>query len=226
LPGDVTFVPYGDPNALAAAVDDQTAAVVLEPIQGEAGVIVPPDDYLSTARAVTREHGALLWLDEIQTGMGRTGSWFNFGGTQPDVVTLAKGLGGGIPIGACLAFGEAAQLLQPGNHGSTFGGNPVATAASLAVIEVIEDEDLLANASERGHQIASAFNTEGRGLLRAVLLDRPVAAEVQKAALAAGLIVNAPTPSRLRLAPPLAMSEAGVAEGVSLLAGAIEKVMA
>lgn len=225
LPGDVTFVPYGDADALGAAVNSETAAVILEPIQGEAGVVVPPDRYLAAARQITSQHGALLWLDEIQTGMGRTGTWFNFGGTSPDVVTLAKGLGGGIPIGACLAFGDAAGLLQPGNHGSTFGGNPVATSAALAVIDVIETDGLLRNAVERGRQLAAAFPTEGRGLLRAVLLDAPVAADVQRAALAAGLIVNAPTPDRLRLAPPLAISESEVAEGIVLLETVIKEVI-
>ncbi len=150
LPGGVTFVEYGDVGALAAAVTDETAAVVLEPIQGEAGVVVPPVGYLRAAREITASHGALLWLDEIQSGMGRTGTWLAHHNPavcdpldRPDIITLAKGLGGGIPIGACIALGGAAGLLQPGHHGSTFGGNPVACAASLAVIDTIEAEDLL-----------------------------------------------------------------------------------
>jgi acetylornithine/N-succinyldiaminopimelate aminotransferase len=138
LPGEVTFVPYGDASALAAAVTDETAAIILEPIQGEAGVVVPPADYLVAARAVADEHGALLWLDEVQSGVGRTGRWFahETAGVSADIVTLAKGLGGGFPIGACIGLGRAATLFEPGNHGTTFGGNPVACAAGLAVIAV------------------------------------------------------------------------------------------
>ncbi|MBO0844653.1 MAG: acetylornithine transaminase, partial [Nocardioides sp.] len=146
LPGHVTFVPYGDPDALSAAVTDETAAVVLEPIQGEAGVVVPPEGYLAAARKITHDHGALLWLDEVQTGIGRTGTWLCAAAdpdVSPDVVTLAKGLGGGLPIGACLGLGAAADLLQPGQHGTTFGGNPVACAAALAVLDTLEDDGLL-----------------------------------------------------------------------------------
>jgi acetylornithine/N-succinyldiaminopimelate aminotransferase len=220
LPGDVHWVPYGDADALSAAVDDTVAAVILEPIQGEAGVIDPPDDYLLAARRITSEHGALLWIDEVQTGIGRTGEWFaHASDVTPDLVTVAKGLGGGIPIGACIALGKAATLLQPGNHGTTFGGNPVATAAALAVISTIEGDGLLENARTVGQQIRSALDdhplvagTSGRGLLIGVGLTRPVSADVQKAALDAGLIVNNPTPDRLRLAPPLILT-ADQAEG-------------
>lgn len=207
LPGDVRWVPYGDAEALAAAVDETVAAVILEPIQGEAGVVLPPDDYLAVARQITTDHGALLWIDEVQTGVGRTGEWFGHttSGITPDLVTLAKGLGGGIPIGACVAIGEAATLLGPGNHGTTFGGNPLATAAGLAVIRTIEDERLLSAATSRGDQLADGLARHqrvravtGRGLIRGVVLTEPRAAEVQQAALAAGLILNAPTPDRLR----------------------------
>ncbi len=214
LPGDVTFVPYGDADALAAAVTEETAAVVVEPIQGEAGVVVPPAGYLEKAREITSRHGALLWLDEVQTGMGRTGAWFahTASGVTPDVVTVAKGLAGGIPIGACIAVGQVGDLLQPGNHGTTFGGNPVAAAAALAVIETIEKEDLLTNAREVGtlfrEGLADDRVTEIRaaGLLVGLDLSEPVAAKVAAEALAQGFIVNDCAPDRIRLAPPLVLT--------------------
>jgi acetylornithine aminotransferase len=220
LPGEVTFVPYGDADALAAAVSDRTAAVVLEPIQGEAGVVLPPPDFLARARQITADHGSLLWLDEVQTGIGRTGAWFAHtdSGISPDVITLAKGLGGGVPIGACLAFGEAATLLGPGNHGTTFGGNPVAAAAGLAVIETIEKEGLLAHAVEVGGQLVDGLahphvrEVRGRGLLIGLDLDQDLAAEVVSAAQHRGFIVNATTPNRIRLAPPLVLSREEAAE--------------
>ena len=233
LPGEVVWVPFGDAAALAMAVDERTAAIVLEPIQGEAGVVVPPDDYLAAASRIAAEHGALLWLDEIQSGVGRTGAWFDHhhAGVKPDLVTAAKGLGGGIPIGACLAFGPAADLIQPGQHGTTFGGNPVACAASLAVLDVIESDGLLFNATAMGDEIVAAFadhpkvkDVTGRGLLRAVVLTEEIAPEVQKVALAHGLIVNTPRPDRLRLAPPLTITSADVAEAASILTAAIEEV--
>jgi acetylornithine/N-succinyldiaminopimelate aminotransferase len=235
LPGDVTWVPYGDAAALEAAVDETVAAVLIEPIQGEAGVVVPPDGYLQAARAVTTRHGALLWLDEVQTGMGRTGAWFAYGesGVVPDLVTVAKGLGGGIPIGACIAIGDAGTLLQPGNHGTTFGGNAVATAAALAVIATIEADDLLAHVVTIGDQLRRGLadhplvvDTTGRGLLVGVVLREPVAAEVQKAAMAAGLIINNATPDRLRLAPPLILSEDQAAEAVTTLRTILTEVSA
>src|SRR5919199_717910 len=155
LPGDVFFVPYGDAEALAAVVDDTVAAVVLEPIQGENGIVVPPEGYLARARELCDAAGALLWVDEVQTGMGRTGSWLvhTAQGVRADVVTVAKGLGNGFPVGACLATGRAATLLGPGSHGSTFGGNPVAAIAGLAVIAVIERDGLLARANALGTQL-------------------------------------------------------------------------
>jgi len=235
LPGDVRWVPYGDADALAAAVDETVAAVLLEPIQGEAGVIVPPDDYLAAARRISTEHGALLWLDEVQTGIGRTGDWFGHSpsGVRPDLVTLAKGLGGGIPIGALVALGDAGSLLGPGNHGTTFGGNPVATAAALAVLSTIESEDLLTATRSRGDQLADGLGRHarvaavtGRGLLRGVVLTEPRAADVQRAALDAGLIVNAPTPDRLRLAPPLILTEDEAADAVRTLSAVIDEVLA
>jgi acetylornithine aminotransferase len=214
LPGDVEFVPYGDIAALEAAVDDQTAAVVLEPIQGENGVVVPPTGYLAAAREITRKHGTLLWVDEIQTGIGRTGYWLESAreGVVGDITTVAKGLGNGFPIGACIATGPAADLLSPGLHGTTFGGNPVAAIAGLAVLSVIERDGLLANATEQGARLADAISTldhplidrvRGRGLLRGIVLTADIAQAVTDAALDAGFIINAPRPDVLRVAPPL-----------------------
>ena len=214
LPGHVTFVPYGDADALAAAVTDETAAVVVEPIQGEAGVVIPPEDFLARAREITSRHGALLWLDEVQTGMGRVGDWFAHAtsGIHPDVVTLAKGLAGGIPIGAMVAVGESGALLGPGNHGTTFGGNPVAAAAALAVIETIEKDGLLDNATKVGEVLRDGLahghvtEVRGRGLLIGLDLDAEVAPKVVDAAQAHGVILNATGPQRIRLAPPLVLT--------------------
>ena len=216
LPGEVTFVPYGDADALAAAVTDETAAICLEPIQGEAGVVVAPDGYLAAARAIADEHGALLWLDEVQSGVGRTGEWFAHlrHGVVPDVVTLAKGLGGGYPIGAVVGLGRAADLLQPGNHGTTFGGNPVACAAALAVIGTLEGEGLLEHVTVLGQKIRDGLAADprvtevrGEGLLIGLDLVSESAAQVVEAAQAAGFIVNMPTPRRIRLAPPLVLTD-------------------
>jgi acetylornithine/N-succinyldiaminopimelate aminotransferase len=217
LLGEVSFVPYGDVAALSEAVDDDTAAVFLEPIQGEAGVITPPDGYLPAAREITQLHSALLVLDEVQTGAGRTGAWFAFQrhGIMPDVVTLAKGLGGGFPIGACIGIGFTAELLGPGQHGSTFGGNPLATTAASTVLDVIEQDDLLSNVSRQGERIRAGIRSlghplvtevRGEGLLIGVGLRTSVAADVAHAALAAGFIVNACTPDTLRLAPAFVIS--------------------
>ncbi len=222
LPGNVDFVPYGDAAALADAVTDRTAAVILEPLQGEAGVVAPPLPYLQQSREITRDRGALLWLDEIQTGIGRTGSWYAHQSPAvataqdavADIVTVAKGLAGGFPIGACIATGDAADLLGPGNHGTTFGGNPVAAAAALAVIETIEKEGLLEHVTALGHHLRDGLAQDGRvvevrgsGLLIGLDLDRPLSAEVTAAALDAGFIINNPTPERIRLAPPLVLTE-------------------
>ncbi|WP_203045737.1 acetylornithine transaminase [Pimelobacter simplex] len=222
LPGDVVFVPYGDAAALEAAVDRDTAAILVEPVQGEAGVIVPPRDYLPTAQRIAHENGALLWLDEIQTGVGRTGTWFAHQNpalvdapVTPDIVTLAKGLAGGIPIGACLATHGAGKLFDPGNHGTTFGGNPVAAAAALAVLDAIAEEDLLAHASAQGARLRAAaaadsrvVETRGEGLLVGLTLAEPRAAEVVTAAQDAGFLLNAATPERVRMAPPLNLADA------------------
>jgi acetylornithine/N-succinyldiaminopimelate aminotransferase len=233
LPGHVRWVPFGDAAALAAAVDDTVAAVILEPIQGEAGVVVPPDNYLAQARAITSEHGALLWLDEVQTGIGRTGDWFAYSrsGITPDLLTLAKGLGGGLPIGAFVAMGDAATLLEPGNHGTTFGGNPVATAAAMAVIDTIEAEGLLEHVTVVGEMLRERLSANplvrevtGRGLLLGVVLAEPVAARVQVSALDAGLILNAPTPDRLRIAPPLILTSDDAGSAATTLTMILDEV--
>jgi acetylornithine aminotransferase len=215
LPGDVTFVPYGDADALAAAVTDQTAAIVIEPLQGEAGVVEPGEGFLATAREIADEHGALLWFDEVQTGMGRTGAWFAFqqAGVTPDVITLAKGLGGGFPIGACVGLGVAADLLQPGNHGTTFGGNPPACAAALAVISTIEADGLLERATVLGHKLRDGVaadprvvETSGDGLLIGIVTTVDTT-KIAAAALERGFILNNATPQRVRLAPPLVLTD-------------------
>jgi acetylornithine aminotransferase len=217
LPGDVTHVPYGDVAALAAAVTDETAMVMLEPVQGEAGVIVPPAGYLAAARDITSRHGALLAIDEVQTGVGRTGFWYAYQseGIEPDVVTLAKGLGGGLPIGACLAFGAAAGLLGPGTHASTFGGNPVCCAAALAVLDTIVADDLLDHVKRVGERLRAGIEAlghplvrgvRGAGLLLGVVLAAPVAGALAAELVEAGFLTNGVQPDVLRLAPPLILT--------------------
>ncbi|MGW4806138.1 acetylornithine transaminase [Kitasatospora sp. NPDC004272] len=219
LPGDVSYVPFGDVEALRAAVTTDTAAVFLEPVQGENGAIPLPDGYLRAAREITRATGTLLVLDEIQTGTGRTGHWFAhqaYEGVEPDVVTLAKGLGGGLPIGAVLAFGPAADLLGPGHHGTTFGGNPVVAAAGLAVLRTIEEQGLLEHAAKLGERLRTGIeaigdplvdHVRGKGLLLGIVLTEPVAARVQAAAQEAGFLVNAAVADAVRLVPPLVLTE-------------------
>jgi acetylornithine aminotransferase len=224
-------------EALAAGTGDDVAALVAEPIQGEAGVVDLPEGYLAAARELTARHGALLILDEIQTGIGRTGDWFVYQaeGVRPDAVALAKGLGGGFPIGALVGFGAAAQLLQPGQHGSTYGGNPLATAVAGAVLTEIEAAGLVENAALRGAQVREAITgmasplvaeLSGRGLLIGVVLTRPVAKEIVAAAQERGLIVNAAAESRIRLAPPLIIGDAEVAEFAEKFAAALAAVAA
>ncbi|MGY0003241.1 acetylornithine transaminase [Micromonospora sp. I033] len=217
LPGEVTHVPYGDAAALAEAVTDATAMVIIEPIQGENGVVVPPPGYLAEARRITAAHGTLLVLDEVQTGVGRTGHWFahQAEGVEPDVITLAKGLGGGLPLGACLAFGRAAELLRPGSHGTTFGGNPVSCAAALAVVATIANEGLLDHVKRIGERLRRGVEAlghplvaevRGAGLLLGIVLDAPVSGVVSGALREAGFLVNPVQPGVVRLAPPLILS--------------------
>lgn len=222
----VEFVPYGDATALEAAMGDDVAAVVLEPIQGENGVLTPPEGYLAQVREITRRHGALLWVDEIQTGMGRCGDWLVSGEVGPDVVTVAKGLAGGFPIGACIAAGPAAEALQPGHHGTTFGGNPIAALAGLAVRHVIVRDGLLDQVRFLGEHLASGVESldhpridhvRGRGLLRGIVLTEEIAPAVADAAMAAGFVINAPRPNVLRLAPPFIISTAELDTFISAL---------
>lgn len=233
LPGNITHVPYGDVEALAAAVDSHTAAVFLEPIMGEGGVVVPPAGYLAAARDITTNNGALLVLDEVQTGVGRTGAFYahQHDGITPDIVTLAKGLGGGLPIGACLAIGPAGDLLTPGLHGSTFGGNPVCTAAALAVLKTLTDEDLITRAGvlgktlshgieELGHPLVD--HVRGKGLLQGVVLTAPSAKVIEAAARDAGFLVNAAAADVIRLAPPLIITEPQIETFLSALPAVLD----
>src|SRR5947209_535297 len=210
---DVVFVPYGDADALDAVVGDATAAVFLEPTLGEAGVVPPPPGYLARARAACDRAGALLVLDEVQAGIGRTGRWFahQHEGVRPDIVTLAKGLGGGLPIGACISVGPVADALQKGDHGSTFGGNPVSCAAALAVIDTIDKNGLLEHVRTLGaswqQDLAAAGGpavsaVRGSGLWLAVVVADALAPALERAARDAGFLVHAVAPGAVRLAPP------------------------
>jgi acetylornithine aminotransferase len=226
LVGDVVHVPFGDPDALARALGPGVAAVLLEPIQGEAGVIVPPDGYLSRARELCDGAGALLVLDEIQTGVGRTGHWFAFqhDGVTPDVVCLAKGLASGLPIGACLARPEIATSFRRGDHGSTFGGGPVPAAAALAVLDVVDREGLVERARDAGDRLRAGLGrafggavVRGRGLLIGVVLPQPRARAAAALALQRGVIVNDVAPDVLRVTPPLVITDAEIDAALSVL---------
>lgn len=234
MPAGVTHIP-ATIEALEAALDDTVAALIVEPIQGEAGILELPEGYLVRARELTAAHGALLIIDEIQTGAGRTGTWFAFqkDGITPDAITVAKGIGGGFPIGALITFGAASDLLGPGSHGSTFGGNALATAVANAVLGEIESADLLENAARRGAELHDAIlalgsplvtEVRGRGLLIGVGLAADVANEVVAAAQARGLIINAASPSSIRLAPPLNIGDAEIAEFLEKFEAALAAV--
>jgi acetylornithine/N-succinyldiaminopimelate aminotransferase len=233
LPGPVTFIPYGDADALAAAVTDRTASVVLEPVMGEVGVVVPPAGFLEAARAICDTHGALLHLDEVQGGIGRSGAWLASHvvapTVQPDLVTLAKGLGGGLPLGAVVATGAAATALQKGDHGTTFGGNPISCAAGLAVLEVLEAEQLVQRSAAKGEELKAALlghslvtGVRGVGLWLGICLSEPLAPQVESAARAAGFLVNACAPDVIRLAPPLVVTDAQLDAFVTALPGILD----
>jgi acetylornithine aminotransferase len=237
LPGDVVHVPFGDADALRAVVDTDTALVVVEPIQGENGVVVPPAGYLQEVREITAATGTLFVLDEVQTGIGRTGHWAEClaQGVQPDVVTLAKGLGAGLPIGATVAFGPAADLFTPGAHGSTFGGNPVSCAAALAVLDTIEADALLDNVKRQGEKLRDGIealghplvdHVRGAGLLIGIVLTEPLSAHVQQAAQDAGFLVNAAVPGAVRLAPPLIVGDAETDALLQALPGILDRAHA
>jgi len=220
-------------EALEAAIGDDVSALVVEPIKGEAGVVELPEGYLERARELTEKHGALLILDEIQTGAGRTGSWFAFQqhGIVPDAVALAKGIAGGVPIGALVTFGRASDLFTVGQHGSTFGGNPLATAAANAVLGEIENAGLVENAARRGDELRAAIlaigsplvtEVRGAGLLIGIGLGEPSAPAISARALELGLIINAPNDTSIRLAPPLIVGDAEIAEFITLFTQALE----
>ncbi len=233
FPLDVRFVPYGDAEALEKAVTEDCAAVFLEPTLGEGGVVPPPDGYFKAAREICSSAGALLVADEIQSAIGRTGHWFahQADGVVPDVLTLAKGLGGGLPIGACVGFGDAGTIFAKGDHGSTFGGNPVSCAAALAVLDTIERDGLLAHVAAVGRQLREGIEAtdhpllkgvRGRGLWLAAVLTSAKAADVQAAAQRAGFLVNAVQPDAVRLAPPLVITSAQIESFLDALPGILE----
>ncbi|MEV8637390.1 acetylornithine transaminase [Streptosporangium sp. NPDC051023] len=234
FPVDVRFVPYGDADALKSAVTGECAAVFLEPTQGEAGVVPPPDGYFRAAREICDATGALLVADEIQSAIGRTGHWFahQHDGALPDVLTLAKGLGGGMPIGACIGFGPAGTIFAKGDHGSTFGGNPVSAAAALAVLDTIENEGLLEHVLAVGAQLADGIaaidhplleGVRGRGLWLAIVLTSDRSGQLQAAAQRAGFLVNALQPNAVRLAPPLVITSEQVAAFVAALPALLDE---
>ncbi len=235
LPGPVTFIDYDDVDSLRAAVTENTAALILEPVQGEGGVVMPGVGYLAAARAICDATGALLVVDEVQSGIGRSGSWLmsTAQGVVPDIVTLAKGLAGGLPLGAVIAQGEAAEVFAPGDHGSTFGGNPVSCAAALAVIDTIGNDHLLEHVTAIGVRWASSFDAcvhpllashRGVGLWRALELAAPVAPAFEVAARDSGFLLNAVRPTSIRLAPPLILSANDADEFTAALPALLDAV--
>jgi acetylornithine aminotransferase len=221
----VKHVPYGDIAAMRKAVSKKTAMVIIEPIMGEAGVIVPPQDYLQQLRQICNENGALLVFDAVQTGMGRTGDWFGYeySGITPDVITLAKGLGGGLPLGAMIALGKAADLFQPGDHGSTFGGNPVTTAAGLAAIDFIESKEILSKVEKQGAHLIQELalipgvkEVRGAGLLLGIELESLKAADISDAMRNAGVLVNAANATTIRIAPALIVTDSQIQKFISI----------
>jgi acetylornithine aminotransferase len=221
----VKHVPYGDIDAMRKAVSKKTAMVIIEPIMGEAGVIVPPQDYLQQLRYICDKNGALLVIDAVQTGMGRTGDWFGYeySGITPDVITLAKGLGGGLPLGAMIALGKAADLFQPGDHGSTFGGNPVTTAAALSVISFIEENQILDKVQKQGNYLMQEIalipgikEVRGAGLLIGIEFDSLKAPDIAAAMQTAGVLVNAANQTTIRIAPALIVSDAQINKFISI----------
>jgi acetylornithine aminotransferase len=221
----VKHVPYGNIEAMRKAVSKKTAMVIIEPIMGEAGVIVPPADYLQELRALCDAKGALLVIDAVQTGMGRTGDWFGYeySGITPDVITLAKGLGGGLPLGAMIALGKAADLFQPGDHGSTFGGNPVTTSAGLAAIKFIESQKLLKKVEKQGAflmqelaLIPGVAEVRGAGLLLGIELENLKASDVASSLQKAGVLVNAANPTTIRLAPALIVTDVQIKKFITI----------
>ena len=220
----VKHVPYGDIDAMRKAISKKTAMVIIEPIMGEAGVIVPPSDYLQQLRQLCDKNGSLLVIDAVQTGMGRTGDWFGYeySGITPDVITLAKGLGGGLPLGAMIALGKAADLFQAGDHGSTFGGNPVTTAAGLAAIEYIETKDILQKVEKQGAHLMQELalipgvkEVRGAGLLLGIELESLKASDVSDAMRDAGILVNAANATTIRIAPALIVTDAQINKFIS-----------
>ncbi len=235
LPPGFGYVPFGDLDALAAAADDAVCAVMLEPIQAEGGINVPPDDYLPGVRRLCDDRGILLILDEVQTGLGRTGTWFGYQhhGIAPDVMTLAKSLGGGFPIGACLAAGDVATAFEPGDHASTFGGNHLACAAALETLAIVEDEGLVDNARGMGELLVARFtelaashdlvdHIRGKGLLLGVQFTDEVAGDVSAACMARGLVVNALGTDLLRLAPPLSITAEECERAVGIITAVLD----
>ena len=223
----IKYVPYGDVQAMQRAVNRKTAMVIVEPIQGENGVVTPPAGYLKALRDICDKNGALLAIDAIQTGMGRTGFWFGYEHEEitPDVITVAKGIGGGLPLGAMIAIGSASNMLKPGEHGSTFGGNPVSCAAGLAAINEIEQKALNEKALEMGEflksellKIAGVTEVRGRGLLLGIALEQDWAKEIANFLLAKGVLVNAPNSNTIRIAPPLIVTKTECSKFVRIFA--------